>query len=87
MRSAEQTGLFVHVTDGTEITAHYFKICILSDVIDGHFEHAEMEICDWTEGPARDEDDWLLSGVTQLLDQPMNGKDIVFRRTTHRRWC
>lgn len=45
MLSTQKTCFLVHVTDRTEIATNDFKVSVLSNVVLGHFKHAEMEIC------------------------------------------
>lgn len=79
MFRAQQPGLLVHVADRTEVAAHDFEVCALADVVDGHFEHAQMEVGDWGEGAASDEDDGLLGGVAERALEPVVRKHIVCR--------
>lgn len=60
MMSAEQSRFFILVRDGTHVSTHHFKICVLADIIDGHLEHTQVEVGNGTERSARDEDDGLL---------------------------
>lgn len=48
----EKTRLFVLVTDRAEIGTNNFEVCVLSNVVLGHFEHTEMKVRDRTKGPA-----------------------------------
>ena len=79
MMSAEQTRLVVLVAHWTEIAAHDLEVGVLPDIVLGHFEHAEMEVGDRTEGPARDEDDGLFGGISQHFADPVRGKGVVGR--------
>lgn len=79
MFRAQQPGLLVHVADRTEVAAHDLEVCALADVVDGHLEHAKMEVGDWGEGAAGDEDDGLLGGITECALEPVVGKHIVYR--------
>lgn len=56
MVSTEKARLLVLVADRTEVAAHDLELGILADVIRGHFEDAEMEICEGREGAACDKD-------------------------------
>lgn len=59
MIGAKQSRFLVLVRDRTDVSAHHFEICVLAGIIDGHLEHTQMEIGNWAEGSARDEDDGL----------------------------
>lgn len=63
MFCTEQAWLLVHVADRTEIPAHNLKIGILADVILGHLEHSEMEICYGAKRTARYKDNRLFLRV------------------------
>ena len=60
MFGTQETGLLVHITDGTEITSDNLVLGLLPSVVFSHLEHTEMEVGDWTEGTAGYEDEWLL---------------------------
>jgi hypothetical protein len=61
----KQSRLLVHITDGTEVTAYNFAICILANIVFGHLEHPKMEISDWAKRPACYENDGLLLWVAK----------------------
>ena len=79
MMCAKQSRLLVHITDGTEVTAYNFAICILANIILGHLEHSKMEISDWAEGPACYENDGLLLWVAENRRKTMRGERIIWR--------
>lgn len=79
MVSAEKPRLLVHITNGAEITPYYFEVCVLTDVIDCHLEHPQMQISHWAEGTTCDEDEGLLVRIPQRPGESMNGKPIVER--------
>jgi hypothetical protein len=60
MVGAKQSWFLILVRHRTHVPSHHFEIRVLADVIDGHLEHAQMEVSDWTERSARDENDGLL---------------------------
>lgn len=64
MVGAKQSWFLILVRDRAHVPSHHFEIRILADVIDGHLEHAEMEVSNWTKRPARDENDRLLFWVS-----------------------
>lgn len=49
MVGAKKALFLVHVAYGTEISSHDLKVCVVSDIILGHLEHAEVEIGDGAE--------------------------------------
>lgn len=55
----QETGLLVHITDWTEITADNLVVGLLPSIISGHLKHAKVEVGDWTERAAGHEDEWL----------------------------
>lgn len=59
MICAQETWLFVLVTDGGEVSPEDLKVRILPDIVDGHLKHSEMEVCDGTEGATCYEHDRL----------------------------
>lgn len=73
----EQTGFLVLITDWTEVASNNLEIGVLSNVILGHLEHAEMEVCDRTEGSACHENNRLLGWVTKDGVKTVVGKGIV----------
>lgn len=77
MLCTEQTGLLVHVAHGTEVAPDDLEIGVLADVVDGHLEHAEVEVCDGAEGAARDEDEGLLIGIAQRAGKAVSGELVV----------
>lgn len=50
MVCAQETWLFVLVTDGREVPAKDLKVRILSDIVDSHLEHSEVKVCYRAEG-------------------------------------
>lgn len=80
MLRTEQPGLFVHVADGTEVSAQDLEFGILAGVVNGHFEHSEMEIGNWRERPAGDEDDRLLGCILENSLQALAREAIVVWR-------
>lgn len=77
MCRAQQSRLLVIVTDRTEIPTHNLKLSTLSNKVNGHLEHAQMEVGDGAEGAAGDEHDGLLLGVAQHSDEAVMGKLVV----------
>lgn len=71
MFRTQQPWLLIHITDRTKVAAHNLIVGALADVVDGHFEHAEMKVGDWGEGAAGDEDDGLLGGVAECALEPV----------------
>ena len=60
----EQTRFLVLIADWTEVSADNLKIGVLSNVVLGHLEHAEMEIRDRAERSTCDENYRLLGWIT-----------------------
>ena len=89
MRCTKQTRFFVLVRDGTHVPAHDFEIRILACVVDSHLEHAEMEVGDRAERPARDQYDGLLFWMALKEIEAVVRKRIIRRsgetrsRTSH----
>jgi hypothetical protein len=79
MLGAEKTGFLVHVTDGTEVTTQNLEICVLANIVLGHFEHTEVEICDWAERATGDQHDWSLVRIAERAGEPMVRKLVVRR--------
>ena len=52
MMRTKQARLFIHITDGTQISGYDLKVRVLPDVIFSHFKHAQVQIGDWAERPA-----------------------------------
>ena len=80
MGRAQQTRFLVHVADWTEISTDDLKVCVLSNVVARHFEHSEMEIGNWRERPAGDEDDRLLGCILENSLQALAREAIVVWR-------
>ena len=59
----KKAGFLVLVRDRTQIPPDDLEIGVLADVVLGHLEHSEVEVCDRAEGAAGDEDDRLLVGI------------------------
>jgi hypothetical protein len=74
----EEPGLLVHVADRGEVAADDLKVGVLPDVVDGHLEHAEVEVGDGAERAARDEHDGLLSVVAEDLAEAVVGEGVVW---------
>lgn len=60
MFGTQESGLLVHITDGTEVTSDDLVVGLLPSIVSSHLEHAEVQIGDWAEGTAGYEDEWLL---------------------------
>lgn len=82
---AEQARLLVLVAHGAEVAADDLKVGVLADIVDGHLEHAQVKERDRAEGPAGDEDDWLLVGVAEGAAQTVVREGIVWG-VGERRW-
>ena len=85
MMCAEQAGLLVLVTDRAEVAADDLKVGVLADVVLGHFEHAEVEVCYGAEGAACDEDERLLLGVSEDSGETVGGELVIWRVREHPR--
>lgn len=77
MCRAQQARLLVIVTDRTEISTHNLKLSTLSNIVDGHLEHAQMEVGNGAEGAAGDEHNGLLLRIAQHTDEAVMGKLVV----------
>ena len=84
--TTEKTRLLVLVTDGTEIASHDFKLGVLANVVARHLEHPEVQIRDWAERAASDEDDRLSVRISHLGEQPLPREGVVSWRASHRGW-
>jgi hypothetical protein len=80
MMGAKQSWFLILVRDRTHVPSHHFEIRILADVIDGHLEHAQMEVSNWTKRSARDENDRLLFWMSLQEVEAVVGKGVI-------RWC
>lgn len=76
MVRTEQAGLLVLVTDGTKVACDDLEVGVLPNVVDRHFEHAEVEIRNWAEGPACYQDErlfvWIPEGPPETV-----GRELV----------
>lgn len=70
----KQSRFLVLITNGTEITAYNFVICVLANVVLGHLEHPEMEISDRAERTARYEDDGMFLWIAENPRKAMRWK-------------
>jgi len=77
MTSAEQSGFLVHVAHRAEITTKDLKICVLPDIVLRHFEHAEMEVCDWAKRATCNKDYWDFVGVLECLREATMRKSVI----------
>jgi hypothetical protein len=80
MKGAKQSRFLVLVRDGTYVSTHHLEICVLAGVIDGHLEHAQMEVGNWAERSARDEDDGLFLWMVLKEIETVVRKGVI-------RWC
>jgi hypothetical protein len=76
--SREKARLLVLVADRAEVGTNNFKVCVLSDVVLGHFEHAEVEVCDRAEGAACHQYDGCFGRVSEGATEAMVGEGIVW---------
>lgn len=65
MECSEETRFLVLIRDRTEITSYNFEVCIMADIVSGHFEHSKMEVCYGAKGATRDQNNWLFCGVAE----------------------
>lgn len=72
----QQPWFDILVAHWRQITPHHFELSILADIIYCHFEHSEMQICDWTERATGDEDDGSLGGILLLLAKTVGGEEV-----------
>jgi hypothetical protein len=79
----EQSGLDILVTHGREVASDDLEVSVLTDVVFGHLEHAEVEIGDWAEGAACDEHDGCSGSIALLEFEAMSWKLVGGER---RRW-
>lgn len=79
MWGAEKTRFLVLVTDGTKVTTDDLKVCVLSDVVLGHLEHAKVKVCDRAERAAGHQHDWSLLGIAKSGGKPVV-RELVVRR-------
>lgn len=77
MVCAQETRLFILVTDGREISANNLKVRILPDIVDGHLEHPEVKVCDGTEGATCYEHDRLFFRVAKDGVETMMREGVV----------
>ena len=78
MLRAKQPRFLVHVAHRAEITTDDLEIRILPDIILGHFEHAEVQIGDWTEGTTTDEHDRRFLGVLHDRLETVVGERVIW---------
>lgn len=79
MRRVQETRFLVLVTDRTEIAPNYLKVGVVTGVVPGHLEHAEMEVCDGAEGPTCDQNDRLLGRVSENAVEAVRGEGVAWR--------
>ena len=77
MTSTEQSGFLVHVAHRAKITTKDLKICVLPDIVLRHFEHAEMEVCDWAKRATCDKDYWDFVGVLECLREAAMRESVI----------
>jgi len=73
----EQTGFLVLIADWAEVSSNNLEIGVLSNVILGHLEHPEVEVCDGTKGSACHKNNRLLGWVPEDGVKAVVGKGIV----------
>ena len=73
----QETRLLVHITDGTEVTSDNLVVGLLPSIIFRHLKHAEVQVGDWTERTACNEDERLLGGVSQDSLQAVDRERIA----------
>ena len=78
MLRAKQPRFLVHVAHRAEITTDDLELGILPDIILSHFEHAEVQIGDWTEGTTTDEHDRRFLGVLQDCLKTVVGERVIW---------
>ena len=78
MVCAEEAGLLVLVTDGTEVSRDDLVVGVLPHIIDRHLEHAEVKKCDGAERPARYEDEGLLVRIPERPPKPVGGELVAW---------
>lgn len=85
---AEETWLLVLVANGAQIAPYDLKIRVLADVVLRHLEHAQMEVGEWAERAARDEDEGLLLRVAKNAREAVSGELVIWRvrELARRRW-
>ena len=73
MLCVQKPRLLILVRDRAQVPAHDLPIGILTDVVLGHLKHSEVEVGDWAEGAAGDEDDGLLVRVPKDALKAVSG--------------
>lgn len=78
MLSGEKARFLVLVTDRTEIAPNNLKVCVVTTVVSGHLEHAQMEVCNWAERAACDQNYRLLGGISKDPIETVRGKGVAW---------
>lgn len=77
MACSHKTRLLVHVADWTQVTAHNFEVCVLSNVVLCHLEHAQVKVGNWAEGPAGHQNYGGLLWISDDAGEALMRKRIV----------
>lgn len=78
MGCAQQTRFLVHVRHWTEIAANDLKVCVLPNIVLGHFKHPEVEISYGTEGSTCDQDDGGLVWISEHRGKTVMRKGVIW---------
>ena len=73
--------LVVPVGHGRHVAANHLVLIrhVLADVVDRHFEHAQVHVGNGREGTACDEDQGRFGRVRQHANEPVRGEVVVFK--------
>jgi hypothetical protein len=77
--STEEPRFLVHVAHRAQISTKDFEISVLSDIVFGHLEHAQMKVSHWTERTACDENYRDLVWVANDSGKTMVWEGVVWR--------
>ena len=80
MVRAEKTRLLVFIADRAKVSAHDFELSVLTYVVRGHFENTQVEVREWGEGAACDEDYRRLGRISKNAGETVTGKLVVCQR-------
>ena len=79
MLCAEKARLLVLIAHRAEVAAYNLEVGILADVVLGHLKHSEVEVSNWAEGAAGDEDDGLLVRIPEEAGEAVGWECVIWR--------
>ena len=74
----QKAGFLVLVRDRTQVPSDDLEVSILPDVVLRHLEHSEVEVGDWAEGAAGDEDDRLLVRIPEEAGEAVGWECVIW---------